>query len=173
MTEASRPLVVAIQGERGAFSHQAALQVFGPETALLPQQSFETLFDAVATGRADRAVVPIENSLAGSVHENYDRLWASALHVVAETQVRVRLCLVARPGASLGSIRRVASHPVALAQCRTFFTQHPEMEPVAAYDTAGSVMELLQRDGPVSQAAIASRLAAELYAGRVDRKSVV
>jgi prephenate dehydratase len=112
-------------------------------------------------------MVPIENSLAGSIHENYDRLWASRLHVVGEVRVRVRLCLIARKGASLASIRRAASHPVALAQCRTFFAEHPEIEPVAAYDTAGSVMDLARGDGPVSQAAIASALAAELYGARV------
>ena len=167
MTSQRKPVVVAIQGEEGAFSHQAALDFFGPDLQLLPQPTFGGLFAAVTGGAADRGVVPIENSLAGSVHENYDRLWESALHVVGETQVRIRLCLIGRPGASLGTVRRVASHPVALAQCRTFFSEHPMMEGVAAYDTAGSVMDLLSRDGPVTHAAIASRLAAELYGGKV------
>lgn len=159
--------VVAIQGERGAFSHQAAIDVFGPGVSLLPRPTFDALFAALAGGDADRAVVPIENSLLGSIHENYDRLWASPFHVVGEAQVRVRLCLIGRPGSALASVRRVASHPVALAQCRAFLAEHPEMEAVPAYDTAGSVADLLRRDGPVSQAAVASRLAAELYGGSV------
>jgi prephenate dehydratase len=167
MTRETKPVTVAIQGEQGAFSHRAALDLFGPDLTLLPQTTFDGLFAAVTSGAADRAICPIENSLAGSVHENYDRLWASTLHVVGETQVRIRLCLIGKPGASLATVRRVASHPVALAQCRTFFAQHPEMEAVAAYDTAGSVMDLLRKDGPVTQAAIASQLAAELYGGKV------
>jgi prephenate dehydratase len=157
---------VAIQGEKGAFSHAAALQVLGGDVEVLPRPSFDALFGAVVDGDADRALVPIENSLAGSIHENYDRLKALPLHIVGETQLRVRLCLIARPGASLASIRRVASHPVALAQCRRFFAERRELEPVAAYDTAGSVMDLL-RDGPATQAAIASALAAQLYGGQV------
>ena len=159
-------LVVAIQGERGAFSHEAALDLLGPGTEVLPRPSFDALFDAVRDRAADRALVPIENSLAGSIHENYDRLRSRPFHIVAETQLRIRHCLVARPGATLDGIRQVASHPVALAQCREFFARHPQLEAVAAYDTAGSVMELM-RDGPASRAAIASRLAAETYGGRI------
>lgn len=157
---------VAIQGERGAFSHEAALEVAGPEAEILPCASFDALFEAAVSGKADRALVPIENSLAGSIHENYDRLWASPLHIVAETQLRIRHCLIARPGASLASLRRVASHPVALAQCRRFFAEHRDIEAVAAYDTAGSVKDLLH-DGPPTHAAIASRLAATLYGGEI------
>jgi prephenate dehydratase len=161
------PLRVVIQGEKGAFSHQAALQAMGPDIEVLPRPAFEDLFTAVMEGRADRALVPIENSLAGSIHENYDRLRARPLHIVAETQLRIRHCLIGRPGSSLASIRRVASHPVALAQCRDFFAKHPQIEPVPAYDTAGSVMDLMRADGAATQAAIASRLAAELYGGKI------
>ncbi len=160
-------LTVAIQGERGAFSHQAALDRLGQEIEILPQATFDGLFEAVVSGAADRAVVPIENSLVGSIHENYDRLRAVPLHIVAETQVHVRHCLIARPGASQASIRRVASHPVALAQCRRFFAERPHLEAVTAYDTAGSVMDLMRADGPATQAAIASSLAARLYGGNV------
>jgi len=159
-------LKVAIQGERGAFSHAAALAALGEGVEILPRPSFEALFAAVAEGEADRAVVPIENSLTGSIHENYDRLKSGPLHIVGETQLRIRQCLIARPGASIASIRRVASHPVALAQCRRFFAEHPDIEPVTAYDTAGSVQELL-RSGPITAGAIASRLAAEIYGGEV------
>src|SRR3989442_1595153 len=116
----------------------------------------------VERGDAARGAVPIENSLAGSVHENYDLLGAHALHVVGETQVRVRHCLIARPGTERAAIRRVASHPVALAQCRRFFANHPDVVAVPAYDTAGSVRDLMV--GRVAaDAAIASSLAAELY----------
>src|SRR5262245_23485890 len=158
---------VMIQGEKGAFSHEAAYQALGRSIEVLPRPGFDDLFDGVESGAADRAVLPVENTLAGSVHENYDRLRARRLHVVGETQLRIRHCLIARPGASLASLRRVASHPVALAQCRDFFTRNPRLEAVAAYDTAGSVMALLRGDGPVTQGAIASRLAAELYGGQV------
>ena len=96
-----KPLRVAIQGERGAFSHQAALEALGAATEVVPRASFEELFASVAEGVADRALVPIENSLHGSIHENYDRLLQSPLHIVGETQLRIRQCLVARPSASI------------------------------------------------------------------------
>jgi prephenate dehydratase len=159
-------VAVAIQGEAGSFSHAAALQALGPHIRLVPCASFDELFRAVDAGAAVRGIVPIENSLAGSVHENYDLLGAHSLHVVAETQVRVRHCLVARPGTELAAIRRVASHPVALAQCRKFFAARPDVAPVPANDTAGSVRDLMA--GRVAaDAAIASSLAAELYGGMV------
>src|SRR5204863_320436 len=165
-------VTVAIQGEAGSFSHAAALQALGPAIRLVPCPSFEDLFRAVERGDAARGTVPIENSLAGSVHENYDLLGAHALHVVGETQVRVRHCLIARPGTERAAIRRVASHPVALAQCRRFFTEHPEVMPVPAYDTAGSVRDLMAgrpaADARLAaDAAIASSLAAQLYGATV------
>ena len=159
-------LKVAIQGEEGSFSHQAAIELLGAEVKILPRPSFEALFEA-ASGGADRAVCPIENSLHGSIHENYDRLKASSLHIVGETQLRISHCLICRPGSSLASIRRVASHAVALSQCRRFFAERPNVEPVVAYDTAGSVKDLLRGDGPATQGAIASKLAAQLYGGQV------
>jgi len=160
------PLRVAIQGERGAFSHQAAIEALGAATEVVPRGTFEELFASVAEGRADRALVPIENSLHGSIHENYDRLQHSPLHIVGETQLRIRQCLIARPGSALGTIRRVSSHPVALAQCRRFFAEHPQVEAVTAYDTAGAVRDLMD-GGLATQGAIASALAAELYRAQV------
>lgn len=159
---------VAIQGEAGAFSHAAALELLGREIELVHCPSFDALFNALVEpgGKADRALLPIENSLHGSIHENFDRLRASMLHIVGETQLRIGHCLIGRPGSSLASIRTVASHAVALSQCRRFFAEHPEIEQVVAYDTAGSVKDLLQ-GGLVTQGAIASRLAAELYGGKV------
>ncbi len=157
---------VAIQGERGAFSHEAALVALGKDAGVLARPSFDALFAAVVAGEAERGLLPIENSLAGSIHENYDRLQASPLHIVGETQLRIRHCLIVRPGASEAALRRVASHPVALAQCRRFFAERPQLEAVAAYDTAGSVLELM-RSGQASDGAIASALAASLYGGSV------
>jgi prephenate dehydratase len=159
-------LRVAIQGERGAFSHGAALELVGRDVEILPCPTFDALFAAATSGAADRALAPIENSLAGSIHENYDRLWASPLHIVAETQLRIRHCLIGCPGATLADVRRVSSHAVALAQCRRFFAEHPLIEAVVAYDTAGSVKDVLG-EGLAAHAAIASHLAATLYGGQL------
>jgi prephenate dehydratase len=161
-----KTLRVAIQGERGAFSHQAALRVLGDGIAVVPETTFDDLFDSILVGRADRALVPIENSLHGSIHENYDRLLQSPLHIVGETQLRIRQCLIARPATSVDLLRRVFSHPVALAQCRRFFVEHPWTEAVTAYDTAGAVRDLMASGRP-TDAAVASDLAAELYGARV------
>src|SRR2546421_10937898 len=104
-------VTVAIQGEAGSFSHAAALQALGRDIRLVPCPSFDELFRAVEAGDAARGAVPIENSLAGAGHENYDLLGAPALHVVAGTQVRVRHCLIARPGTERAPIRRGAPPP--------------------------------------------------------------
>ena len=157
---------VAIQGEAGSFSHAAALETIGAALRLVPCGTFEELFRAVETNAADRGIVPIENTLAGSVHQNYDLLSAHALHVVGETQLRIRHCLIARPGTTLSDVVRVASHPVALAQCRRFFLGAPRLVAVPAYDTAGSVRDLM-RGKDDADAAIASALAAQLYGAAV------
>jgi prephenate dehydratase len=157
---------VAIQGEAGSFSHAAALQTHGPHVRLMPCPTFGELFRSVERGPATRGIVPIENTLAGSVHENYDLLSAHALYVVAEAELRIRHCLIAPPKVGLPQIRRVASHPVALAQCRRFFLAHPDIAAVPAYDTAGSVRDLMAGAG-AADAAIASALAAELYGAEV------
>jgi prephenate dehydratase len=157
---------VAIPGELGSFSHAAALAAHGPEIHLVPCVDFPELFRTVTEGKAEHGVVPIENSLTGSIHENYDLLRAHSLCVVGETKIRVRHCLIARPGTTLEQVRRVASHPVALAQCRKFFADHPGVTTVAAYDTAGSVRDLMHEHLD-ADAAIASALAARLYGGCV------
>jgi prephenate dehydratase len=164
-------LRVAIQGERGAFSHQAALGVLGEGIEVVPEATFDGLFASVGEGRADRALVPIENSLHGSIHENYDRLLHSPLHIVGETQMRIRQCLIARPGTAVGEIRCVASHPVALAQCRRFFAERSEVEAVTAYDTAGAVRDLME-GRLAADGAIGSTLAAELYGAEVLMESI-
>ncbi|HLA76907.1 MAG TPA: prephenate dehydratase [Vicinamibacteria bacterium] len=157
---------VAIQGEPGAFSHQAALALFGPDLTLVPQPTFSALFAVMGQGAADRALLPIENTLVGSIHENFDRLLASSLYVVGETQLRIEHCLIARPGVGIEALRRVRSHPVALGQCRDFLARHPALEVMPAYDTAGAVKELMVEGGG-QQAAIASELAAATYGGAV------
>ena len=157
---------VAIPGELGSFSHAAALAAHQSEIRLVPCVDFPELFQTVVAGHADRGVVPIENSLTGSIHENYDLLRAHSLCIVDETEIRVRHCLIARPGTTLQQVRRVASHPVALAQCRRFFADHSGVVAVPAYDTAGSVRDLMN-DRVDADAAIASDLAAQLYAGSI------
>jgi len=157
-------LKVAIQGEPGAFSHQAALVCAGDAIELVPTVSFDALFASLADGAADRALVPIENTLTGSIHENYDRLRESPFHVVAEQRLRIEQCLIGLPGSDVGQLGRVRSHPVALAQCRGWFARHPEIEALAAADTAGSVREVVEHGDP-AEGAIASRLAADLYGG--------
>ncbi len=160
------PVSVAIQGEAGAFSHEAAEKLYGPELELVPTRTFDDLFAAVFTGRAQRGVVPVENTLAGSVQGNLDRVIQNSLHVVAETRVRIKLCLLVPPGKGLEDVRTAASHPVALQQCTGFFRAHAGIEPVAVYDTAGSVRDLMSGEGDYD-AAIGSDLAASLYGARV------
>lgn len=157
---------VAIQGERGAFSHEAAIRLAGPAVEIHACRSFDDVFDAVTSGRVEMAVVPVENTLAGAVQRPVDLLTTRDVHAVAETKVPIRLCLVAAPGTKLGDVRKAASHPVALAQCLRFFRAHPDIEPTAVYDTAGSIRDLMT-GGAVYQAAIGSSLAAELYGAEV------
>lgn len=156
----------AIQGVRGAFSHAAAVQALGEDVDVLECRTFDALFRAVLGGDAEHGVVPVENTLAGSVQRAVDLLVEHPLHAVAEARIRVRLCLIAPPDLALGSIRRVASHPVALDQCRAFFDRHPEIEAVTAFDTAGSVRDLMAGAGDYD-AAIGSELAASLYGAAV------
>lgn len=157
---------VAIQGERGAFSHVAARRFVRGDPQIVPCRTFEELFTAVASGTTDLGMVPVENTLAGSVQRNLDLLVHHDLQVVAEVRVRIELCLVAPPGRSLAEIRSAASHPVALQQCHGFFRHHPSVASVVAYDTAGSVRDLMEGRGDYD-AAIGSALAAELYGGGV------
>lgn len=156
----------AIQGELGSFSHVAALKALGDEAQVFQCRTFREAFEAVARGDARFGVLPIENSLVGSIHENYDLLAEYRLPIVGETEVRVSLSLLARPGTRLQAVRRVHSHPVALSQCRRFLASLPDVEPVASYDTAGSVWEVLER-GSVRDAAIGSPYAAKLYGALV------
>jgi prephenate dehydratase len=157
---------VAYQGEAGAFSENAARRLLGAEITGVPCHSFEDMFASVGSGNADCCIAPIENSLAGSIHRNYDLLLQSELSIAGETSMRIVHNLIAPPEVSLGEIRRVYSHPVALAQCTRFFTANPDVEPIAVHDTAGAVRLIMDR-GRKDEGAIASSAAAEIYAGRV------
>jgi prephenate dehydratase len=154
---------VAIQGERGSFSHKAALALV-PELGVLRSCALSPeVFECLVRGDADAAVVPIENSLAGSVLEHYDLLLAHPLHIAAEFLLRIGHNLIAAPGVTLGEVREVYSHPVALAQCRRFFAEHPQCRPVPFYDTAGAVVEAVRSGAPV--AAIAGSHAVREHGG--------
>lgn len=152
---------VAFQGEEGAYSQQAIHQSFGREVATIPCRTFADIFEAVEKGRADYGMLPVENAMAGSINQAYDLLLDHDLHIWSEVILRVRHALLAPPGVCLEDLRRVCSHPQALAQCERFLTRH-NLEPVPAYDTAGAARDLAahpQTDG----GAIASALAAEIY----------
>src|SRR5882762_5336284 len=162
---------VAFQGEPGAFSEAAAIQLLGERIMTVPRATFEAAFTAVAEGAADALLAPVENSLAGSVVRVYDLLLESNLGIIAETILPIEHHLIGCPGASLDDIRSVASHPMALAQCEKFFLAHPSFKRVPAEDTAGSVREVLSR-GDKSCAAIAGRRAAEHYHGVILAESI-
>src|SRR5437762_12187771 len=166
-----RQETAAFQGERGAFSEEAARRLLGRRVRVLPCQRFEDVFKSLAQKKVQAAVVPIENTLAGSVHENYDHLLNNDLPIVAETSVRIVHNLIAPPGVSFRKIRRVYSHPVALNQCLKFFARYPEIERTPFYDTAGSVKMIMEEELE-DAAGIASALAAENYGGHILKKSI-
>lgn len=152
---------VAFQGEHGAFSEEAVYQHFGPDVTTVPCRTFEEVFAAVEEGRADHGVLPVENAVAGSINKVYDLLLEHDLQVQGEIYLHVRHCLMAAPGTRLENIRRVRSHPQALAQCEDFILQRG-WHPVPWYDTAGSAKDLAAHPEP-DLAVIASRLAAQIY----------
>jgi prephenate dehydratase len=162
---------IAFQGERGAFSHMAIRQMLGDEVDAIPFPKFEQLFRSVTDSSCDAAMVPIENTLHGSVHENYDHLLRFDLPIVAETSVRIVHNVIAVPGTKFSAVNRIYSHPVALNQCLDFFATHPQCEKVTFYDTAGSV-KMLAEQKPEGAAAIASELAAELYGCKILKRSI-
>jgi len=161
---ASKGTRVAFQGEPGAFSEEAAVQLLGEAITTVPRATFDATFHAIAEHAADALLVPVENSLAGSVLRVFDLLLESDLTIAAETILPIEHHLIGRPGATLAGIRSVASHPMALAQCERFFAAHPELKRVPAEDTAGSVREMFERQDN-TRAAIAGRRAAAHYGG--------
>ena len=162
---------VAFQGARGAFSEEASRILLGDDLTYLPCERFEQVFRALAEGKVRYAVVPIENTLAGSVHENYDHLLKFQLPIIAEARLRIVHNLIARPEAKFSQIRSAISHPVALRQCLRFFEKHPQVRSEVFYDTAGSVEQVMRQSDP-AVAAIASALAARYYGAKTLRRSI-
>jgi prephenate dehydratase len=164
-----QPARVAFQGERGAFSEEAAIRLLGEQIEVTPRPTFESLFMAIEEGAADLILAPIENTLAGSVHRSYDLLLESKLTILAEVVTPIVMCLIGPSGARMEEVRSVESHPVALAQCEQFFAENPNIRRIVADDTAGSVRNVVQSKD-ASRAAIAGRRAAEVYGGVVLRE---
>ncbi len=152
---------VAFQGERGAYSEEAIIQHFGPNVEPVAMPYLRDVFESVEDGGADLGLVPVENTLEGSIVRTFDLLNEMTLKAQGETVLRVVHCLIANHGVSIGDIRKVYSHPQALGQCRKYIEENG-LEAVAAYDTAGSA-KMLKEQGSRDSAAIASSRAAEVY----------
>lgn len=162
---------VAVQGERGSFSEEAALKLLGTDIELVPQRTFEELFRSVERGEADYVLAPVANTIAGPVQASLDLLRRSPLLELDEVEIQIEQHLIGCSDATLTNIETVQSHPVALAQCKRFFAEHPRLKPIDADDTAGSVAEVIRR-GDATRAAIAGRRAAELYSASIIRESI-
>jgi prephenate dehydratase len=152
---------VAFQGVRGAYSENAIFQFFGPETQTLPCQSLEKIFGAIETGQADLGMLPVENALTGSQPQAYELLMEHDLRIRAEVIMRIQHTLMARPGQKLADLRRVRSTWQSLSQCEKFINRY-NLEPIPAFDTAGSARDLATHPEP-DLGVIASKLAAEIY----------
>ena len=163
---------VAFQGERGAYSELAVLQYFSDKSDLIlsPNRTLADVFNAVESGEADYALVPIENSIEGSVNETYDLLMNTSLRIRGEVYVRVSHCLIGYADTNVEDIRYVYSHPQALGQCKEFIKRY-RLEPIPYYDTAGSV-KMLRENHIHNAAAIASRVAADVYGMRVIMEGI-
>ncbi len=161
---------IAIQGELGSFSHEAT-EAMLPRAKIVPCPRSLDVFNLVARGSVDGAIIPIENSLAGSVAEHFDFLFARQVYVVREFRLRIVHNLIAPPGTKLSHVRRVYSHPVALEQCRDLFVKNKRLQPVPFYDTAGSVKRIIS-ENLQDAAAIASRRAADVYAGKILKAGI-
>ena len=162
---------VGFQGARGAFSEEASRRLLGDDLDYVPCERFEDVFRLLAAGKVRYAVVPIENTLAGSVHENYDHLLNFKLPIIAEARVRIVHNLIGRPETRFSQIRKAISHPVALGQCLDFFRKHTRIRSETYYDTAGSVQRVMKEDD-LTVAAIASVAAAKYYGAKIIRKSI-
>lgn len=162
---------VSFQGELGSFSHHAGQKIFGFESEPLPCFSFDDAFAAVVHKRAECAVIPIENTLAGSIHQNFDLLARHSLEIVGETSLRVEHNLIVHPGVSLRQIKQIYSHPAALEQCRRLLRRFKTIEKISFYDTAGSVKHIRDH-GIRTAAAIASEDAAQIYGMKILRRGI-
>ena len=161
---------VAFQGERGAYSENAVYQFFGSTVEVKPCRDFRDVFESVKKQEVQAGVVPVENSIEGSVNQNYDLFFTYDLKVCGEVIVKVAHCLIANPGTSLDAVKAVYSHPQALAQCRSFL-ERLNCELIPTYDTAGSV-KLIKEKKLTNAAAIASEKAAELYGMKILARDI-
>jgi 3-deoxy-7-phosphoheptulonate synthase len=169
---ASGKTLVAFQGETGAYSETALKSFFHFDVQSMPRKSFDDIFAAVLEGKAEYGIIPLENSLAGSIHENYDLLLRYPdIKIVGETKLRIIHSLIGVPGAALSDIKKVFSHPQGLAQCRRFLDDHPAMERAPFYDTAGSVA-FIAEEKRKDFAAIANKEAAGIYGMQVLKEGV-
>jgi prephenate dehydratase len=160
---------IAFQGEPGAYSEQAVFDYFG-QVETVPCESFDAVFDAVNLGKCEFALIPIENSLAGSIHQNYDLLLRNNLYINGEYPLRVRHCLIANLGVEKTDIKKAISHPQALGQCAGYLRNHG-IKAEQVYDTAGSV-KMIKESGERDVAAIASRRAADLYGMQILEEGI-
>jgi prephenate dehydratase len=161
----------AYQGTRGSNSEDACLDLLSPSANLLPRTTLEDVFKAVMSGEARYGVVPVENTLAGTVPGLHDLLFKNDVKIIGETVRHILFAVIAPPGVALTDVRKALSHPVALAQCETFFRQHPQIQPVPVYDTAGAV-EIVMKEGSRDSAAVATRRAATVYGGQVLAEAI-
>src|ERR1700730_1034991 len=162
---------IGIQGELGAFSQQAVHQLLGNKVEVVPYPRFEDVFLGLQRHKTDAAVIPIENTLAGSVHENYDHLSHFDARIAAETNVRIVHNLIAPPGVRFKDIRLVYSHPVALNQCLRFFSRNPKLETVPSSIPRDAEKRVMAKK-PSEAAASRSSVAATLYGARILRRSI-
>ncbi len=162
---------VAFQGEHGAFSEEAAIQLCGWEIQLVPRPTFDALFSSVEEGLADFIVTPIENSLIGSIRPAAELFARSSLRISGEVTIAIAQHLIGCPGSTFADLKIVESHSAALEQCRRFFNAHPDLRAVKTDDTAGSVARIVAR-GDRTRAAIAGKRAAELYGGLILREHI-
>jgi prephenate dehydratase len=153
---------IAFQGEHGAYSEAAILEHYCESQQTVPCETFDAVFSSVANGECDCGFIPVENSMAGSIHRNYDLLLQNPLVVIGEHYTRVSHCLIGLPGATITRLRKVISHPQALAQCEMYLLSLKNVRSEPVYDTAGSV-KMVRDLGDPAIAAIASRRAAEIY----------
>ena len=153
---------IAFQGDRGSFSEEAARKFFGNEFTPAPKRAFPDVFEAVESGGAAIGVIPVENSLVGSIHQNYDLLLRHNLKIIGEQNLRIVHNLIVNPGVKIEELNSIHSHPVALDQCRDFLRKHDRAQAIVEYDTAGSV-RLIKESKMLKAGAIAGAFAAELY----------
>jgi prephenate dehydratase len=162
---------VAFQGIHGAYSEVAARRLLGTQITTIPVETFEDVFRCVKRRSTDHGVIPIENSLSGSIHQNYDLLLEQRLHITAETHLRIEHVLMCHPDSSFRRLKTVRSHPQALAQCASFFLQYRRLHPEPFFDTAGAA-QFIMESGALETGAIASAYAAHLYGLKVLRRNL-